>query len=160
MPDKPESSESARLPFEPKKGRKSEKKSPPAAPAKVASAKPKKEPARASRASAPLESSAIPEAVSRRMIKRMLVFCGIPSLLGISTFIISYLLVSNQIAELPNYAVVLVSMGFLGLGVVGLSYGVLSASWDEDTPGSLLGLSEFGVNFGRMTSAWRSQKKS
>lgn len=151
------SGESGRLPFEPKKTSKPEKKVDPA-PAKatkkvaVSPVKPK--------SAAPLESSAIPDVVSRRMIKRMLVFCGIPSLLGISTFIVSYLLVSRDIVALPTYAVVLVSMGFFGLGVVGLSYGVLSASWDEDQPGSPLGLSEFSVNFDRMTSAWRSQKKS
>jgi Photosynthesis affected mutant 68 len=157
MPDKSKSNESNRLPFEPKKANKLEKKAAPAPKAPSASKKVAVSPVKSS---APLESSAIPEAVSRRMIKRMLVFCGIPSLLGISTFIVSYLLVSNDIVALPNYAVVLVSMGFLGLGVVGLSYGVLSASWDEDAPGSPLGLSEFSVNFDRMTSAWRSQKKS
>jgi hypothetical protein len=52
--------------------------------------------------------------------------------------------------------VVLVSMGFFGLGVLGLSYGVLSASWDEEIPGTKLGWQEFTTNLGRMTSAWRS----
>jgi len=158
MPDKSKPNESTRLPFEPKKANKPEKKAAPVA--SKAPAPAKKAAFSSAKPSARLESSAIPEAVSRRMIKRMLVFCGIPSLLGMSTFIVSYLLVSKDIVALPNYAVVLVSMGFLGLGVVGLSYGVLSASWDEDAPGSPLGLSEFSVNFDRMTSAWRSQKKS
>lgn len=155
MPAKPKPNESNRLPFEPKKVSKPEKKGAPA-PAKAQKGV---APSPAKSSAAP-ESSAIPDAVSRRMIKRMMVFCGIPSLLGISTFIVSYLLVSKDIMELPTYAVVLVSMGFFGLGVVGLSYGVLSASWDEEMPGSPLGLSEFSINFDRMTSAWRSQKKS
>jgi hypothetical protein len=47
-------------------------------------------------------------------------------------------------------------MGFFGLGVLGLSYGVLSASWDEDEPGTKFGWQEFKTNFGRMTAAWRS----
>jgi len=52
-----------------------------------------------------------------------------------------------------------VSMGFFGLGVLGLSYGVLSASWDEEIPGSKLGWREFTTNWGRMTSAWRSARQ-
>lgn len=93
------------------------------------------------------------------MIKRMALFCGIPSFLGMASFLASYFIVVNDLFPLPNSAVVLVSMGFFGLGVLGLSYGVLSASWDEDEPGSRLGLSEFSTNLGRMTAAWRSAKK-
>lgn len=36
------------------------------------------------------------------------------------------------------------------LGLVGLSYGVLSASWDEDEEGSFLGIEEFQTNVGRL----------
>jgi hypothetical protein len=50
-------------------------------------------------------------------------------------------------------------MGFFGLGVVGLSYGMLSASWDEDQPGSKLGWREFKTNLGRLTAGWRSQRE-
>jgi hypothetical protein len=99
---------------------------------------------------------AIPEAVSKRMVRRMALLCGIPTVLGISTFFGSYFLVTNLGLKLPNAAVVLVSMGFFGLGVLGLSYGVLSASWDEEIPGTKLGWQEFTTNLGRMTSAWRS----
>lgn len=101
-------------------------------------------------------SMVIPDVVSKRMARRMAVLCGIPSILGISTFFVSYFLVTNVHLKLPNVAVVLLSMGFFGLGVVGLSYGVLSASWDEETPGTTLGWQEFTTNLGRMTSAWRS----
>jgi hypothetical protein len=90
------------------------------------------------------------------MVSRMVILCGVPTTLGILTFFVSYLLVTKLGLALPNAAVVLVSMGFFGLGVVGLSYSVLSASWDEDKPGSFLGWREFVVNWQRMTSAWRS----
>lgn len=89
----------------------------------------------------------------------MALFCGVPSVLGMTTFVTSYLLVIRDIVELPNIAVVLVSMGFFGLGVLGLSYGVLSASWEEEEAGSALGIKEFGINLKRMTGAWRSQGK-
>lgn len=88
----------------------------------------------------------------------MALFCGIPTALGISSFVVSYVAVSHGV-ELPNTAVLLVSLGCFGLGVLGLSYGVLSASWDETTPGGLLGVDQFRVNFGRMTSAWKESRQ-
>jgi hypothetical protein len=68
------------------------------------------------------------------------------------------LVVSKGLFDLPNTAVLLVSMGCFGLGVLGLSYGVLSASWDEEVSGSTLGWEEFNTNFGRMREAWRAAK--
>ena len=94
------------------------------------------------------------------MIRRMALLCGIPTALGILSFVVSYLLVVNLEVELPNVAVVLVSMGFFGLGVLGLSYGVLSASWEEESPGTLLGWQEFTTNLGRLTSAWREAREA
>jgi hypothetical protein len=139
-----------RLPFEPRqKRKKTAKTQPEPAPSKTTPKKDKQAPA--SR-----ESMAIPEAVSKRMVRRMALLCGIPTVLGIATFFGSYFLVTNFGLKLPNPAVVLVSMGFFGLGVLGLSYGVLSASWDEEIPGTKLGWQEFTTNLGRMTSAWRS----
>ncbi len=98
--------------------------------------------------------TAIPEVVSSRMLRRMLAFSGVPTVTGVLTFFVSYYLVVNQVVELPSYFVLLITLGCFGLGVLGLTYGVLSASWDEDRPGDLLGLEEFKVNFGRMTGAW------
>lgn len=144
-----------RLPFEPARNRKKPEKRPPAAPVATS---PPKAPSSAKRS--PSASTAIPEVVSKRMIRRMALFCGIPTGLGVSTFFASYLIVTNDLFKLPPTAVLLVSLGCFGLGVVGLSYGVLSASWDEESPGSALGWSEFRLNFGRMTEAWRSAKKS
>jgi hypothetical protein len=103
---------------------------------------------------------AIPEVVSKRMVRRMALLCGVPTVLGIATFFVSYFLVTNLGLKLPNVAVVLVSIGFFGLGVLGLSYGVLSASWDEEIPGTLLGWNEFTTNLGRMTAAWRSNRQN
>ncbi len=104
------------------------------------------------------QAQSIPEVVSKRMISRIAVFCGLPTILGISTFFVSYLIVSKGLFDLPNTAVLLVSMGCFGLGVLGLSYGVLSASWDEEIAGSILGWEEFNINFGRMREGWRSAK--
>jgi hypothetical protein len=101
-------------------------------------------------------SQGIPEVVSQRMAKRMLTFCGVPTLLGLSTFPVSYFGFFQHGIELPNVAVLLASLGGLGLGVLGLSYGVLSASWDESIPGTKLGWQEFQLNFGRVVENFKA----
>ena len=105
------------------------------------------------------EEMAVPKIVSDRMARRMALFCGVPTFLGMASFVVSYVIVSQGWFKLPNVAVLLVSMGFLGLGVLGLTYGVLSASWDEETLGSRLGWQEFRTNWERMVSAWRSTRQ-
>jgi hypothetical protein len=105
------------------------------------------------------DSLGIPDEVNRRIVRRAALFCGIPTALGLSTFIISYFLVSKHIVDLPTSAVVLLSMLFLGLGVVGLSYGAISASWDLGRVGSWWGYAEFRTNFGYLTQAWKSQQQ-
>jgi hypothetical protein len=101
----------------------------------------------------------MPQVVSQRMARRMAFFCGIPTTLGMLTFIVSYFVVTNQWLKVPNVAVVLVSMGFFGLGVLGLSYGVLSSSWDVERVGSWFGWEEFRTNLGRLSESWRSARQ-
>ena len=105
------------------------------------------------------QEMAIPEVVSQRMIRRVAAFCGVPTFLGVSSLIVSYLLVTLADIQLPPIAVLLLNMGLFGLGVVGITYGVLSASWDEERPGTILGLAEFSTNWGRMTEVWRDTQK-
>ncbi|MEG4500910.1 PAM68 family protein [Microcoleus sp. F10-C6] len=147
-----------RLPFEPATNRKKTPKKPPEPQANNAALESDSADKQPKANKTAKQAQSIPEAVSKRMISRIAVFCGIPTLLGISTFFVSYLVVSNDLFDLPNTAVLLVSMGCFGLGVLGLSYGVLSASWDEEVSGSTLGWEEFNTNFGRMREAWRAAK--
>jgi hypothetical protein len=60
---------------------------------------------------------------------------------------------------MPNTLVVLVSMAFLGTGVLGLTYGALSASWEEGRVGSWFGWQEFQQNFGNLREAWKAQRQ-
>jgi hypothetical protein len=94
-------------------------------------------------------SSGIPKIVSDRMIRRSFLFCGIPTGLGFAILIASYVVVSQHLFELPNALVLLLSLGLTGVGVLGLSYGALSASW--------LGSTEFQKNFSYLTAAWKNQ---
>ncbi|MFO8041316.1 MAG: PAM68 family protein [Sodalinema sp.] len=164
-----------RLPFEPAKKRKKDKapKSAPAADSgadRSESAKPssaKASPKASSKAkNAPKPSASpsgqpqkapIPESVSRRMITRMALFSGTPTSLGVLSLVGSYFIIQKEWFPLPSIAVLLVSSGLFGLGVLGLSYGLLSASWDEADPGSKLGWREFQTNFGRMRQAWKKE---
>ena len=150
----PSDSKQDRLPFEPR-GNKKEK---PAKTAPKAKVKQRKATPRSSRPDSNL--SAIPDAVSKRMGRRMAVFCGIPSALGMSSLLVFYWIKTNDIVQLPPYLAFAVSFGFLGLGVLGLSYGLFSASWDEERTGSTLGGDEFKLNFQRTRDAWKASKKA
>jgi hypothetical protein len=106
-------------------------------------------------------SGYIPDVVSKRMIRRVLVFCGVPVVMGMAIFLGSYSIVANHLFKVPNTVVLLTSMGCLGLSVLGLTYGILSACWEEDDSikGSVLGWEEFKINFGRMADAYRASKQ-
>lgn len=155
-----------RLPFEPAKKRKKDKapKSAPAADSggdRSESAKTSPNPKNAAKPSASPsaqpQKAPIPESVSRRMITRMALFSGTPTSLGVLSLVGSYFIIQKEWFPLPSIAVLLVSSGLFGLGVLGLSYGLLSASWDEADPGSKLGWREFQTNFGRMRQAWKKE---
>ncbi|MDZ8189826.1 MAG: PAM68 family protein [Nostoc sp. ChiSLP02] len=150
-----EESQRGRLPFEPAK-----KQQKPAKTQSQPAAKPEKSSNQAER-KLPYtkEEMAIPKVVSQRMIRRVAFFCGVPTALGISTLVASYLLATYANIKLAPIAVLLANMGLFGLGVLGITYGVLSASWDEERAGGLLGLSEFGVNWGRMVAVWRETRQ-
>ena len=99
----------------------------------------------------------IPEAVANRMARRIAVATGIPTVLGMGVFIGSYVLVSRQILDIPPGATLVASGACFLLGVLGLSYGVLSASWEEQA-GSLLGAEQIGVNIGRLRTSIKAMR--
>lgn len=101
--------------------------------------------------------SVIPDVVANRMARRIAVASGIPSLMGMAVFVGSYLLISRQILDIPTGVTLLASGGCFLLGVVGLSYGVLSASWESE-PGSLLGGEQIGLNIGRLGQSIRAMR--
>jgi len=148
-------SSSNRLPFDGKpKKKKTEKKSPIAPTPQTV----KSDRASAAKVKRVKPSGVIPEEVSKRMIKRMALFSGIPTGMGMFSFIAFYWIVSHDWLEIPNYAVFAVSLLFLGIGVLGLSYGIFSTSWEEDLAGSWWGWQEFKLNFGRTVTGWKAAK--
>jgi len=119
--------------------------------------------AQSSRSSASGQRSAvqraIPDAVANRMARRSAIASGVPTLIGMGVFVASYLLVSRDIAEIPPGATLVASGGCFLLGLVGLSYGVFSSSW-ENQPGSLLGSEQIRVNLDRLRESIRSMRQA
>ena len=104
------------------------------------------------------KKSGIPSYVANRMARRIAFTTGIPTLSGMGVFIGSYFLISKGIAEIsPTVTLVSSAMCFL-VGLLGLSYGILSASWDL-SPGSFLGFENIKPNINRMKDAFKSSKK-
>ncbi len=101
---------------------------------------------------------AIPDAVANRMARRIAIATGLPTLLGMGVFIGSYLLVSRHLLDIPPSATLLASGGCFLLGLLGLSYGVLSASWEE-LPGTVLGTEQIPVNLSRIKTSLRALRQ-
>ncbi len=162
----PSDSKRGRLPFEPRQNKKKKSPKVPSPDTKDYSKSSKtSRTSHGAQSAFPLSSkseaslSAIPDVVSKRMARRMVFFCGIPSVLGMSSLVIFYWLFNKEIINLPPYIALFVSVGFLALGVAGLSFGIFSASWDEDRVGSLLGIEELKINVPRTFAAWRNGSK-
>ena len=152
-----EVAESPRLPFEPAPTRPKQAKQAAVPVNQSAVTKSTIAPAKAV-AKSKSDTSVIPEVVNRRMVSRAAKFCSVPTACALLTFVISYGAIANDFFKPPTVAVLLVSLGFFGLGVLGLSYGPLSASWDEDRLGHWLGWDEFKLNFGRLRDSWKAAK--
>lgn len=104
------------------------------------------------------KKSGIPSYVANRMSRRIAFTTGIPTLSGMGVFIGSYFLISKGIADIsPTLTLVSSAICFL-VGLLGLSYGILSASWDLNQ-GSFLGLENIKPNINRMKDAFKTSQK-
>ena len=107
--------------------------------------------------SLPLEkhaSNGIPKYVADRMARRILFTAGIPTIIGMSVFVVSYFIVTKKIAEIPPSSTIAISALFFLLGLAGLSFGILSASWDKE-PGSFFGIENIPMNIERAKAAFK-----
>ena len=99
-------------------------------------------------------STGIPKYVADRMAKRIFFTAGIPTVMGMSVFVASYIIVTRNIAEIPPSSTIAISALFFLLGLGGLSFGILSASWDKE-PGSFFGIENISLNIDRAKAAFR-----
>ncbi len=98
--------------------------------------------------------SGIPKYVADRMARRIFFTAGIPTIMGMSVFVVSYIIVTRNIAEIPPSSTIAISALFFLLGLGGLSFGILSASWDKE-PGSFFGIENIPLNIERAKAAFR-----
>ena len=102
----------------------------------------------------PRTSTGIPKYVADRMARRIFFTAGIPTIMGMSVFVVSYIIVTRNIAEIPPSSTIAISALFFLLGLAGLSFGILSASWDKE-PGSFFGIENIPMNIQRAKDAFK-----
>lgn len=105
-------------------------------------------------------AAAIPEKVAQRMGKRMLPFVGIPLIGSFASFIGFWYMAVYRDQEFQPALVATTSFVFLAIGLLGITYSVLSASWDDDREGSGLGLDEFKTNIGNLQDGLQRTKEN
>ncbi|CAN6302171.1 unnamed protein product [Urochloa humidicola] len=89
----------------------------------------------------------IPEVVTNRMMRRVGLSVGAPLALGVGFFPLFYYLKAVRKVDVPTWIPFGVSFVFFGAALLGVSYGIVSASWDPAREGSLLGWNEARRNW-------------
>lgn len=95
----------------------------------------------------PAFDDTVPEEVTNRMLKRIAFTMGLPLALGVAFFPFFYWLKVVQHVDLPEWVPFLSSILLFSSATLGISYGILSTSWDPVREGSLLGWKEAQVNW-------------
>jgi hypothetical protein len=106
------------------------------------------------------DAAVIPEPVAQRMGKRMLPFVGIPLFGGMGAFVAFWYFATYKNVEFQPALVAFSTIGILAVGLLGITYSVMSASWDVDEEGSWLGTEEFGKNFGSIRDGLKRTREN
>lgn len=106
------------------------------------------------------DAAVIPEKVAQRMGQRMLPFVGIPLFGVMGTFVLFWYLATYRNLEFQPSLVAFSTIGVLGISLLGITYSVMSASWDPDKEGSLIGAEEFKTNFGNIQDGLKRTREN
>ncbi|KAI3694214.1 hypothetical protein L1987_77176 [Smallanthus sonchifolius] len=93
------------------------------------------------------EAGVIPEVVTNRMMGRIGLSVGIPLFIGLLFFPFFFYLKVGLKIDVPTWVPFIVSFVFFGTALLGVSYGIVSTSWDPMREGSLLGWNEAQKNW-------------
>lgn len=97
--------------------------------------------------------------VNDRILKRILLFSGGPVFLGFLLYPLFYYIKVGLQIDLPIWVVYLVQVFTFGGGLLGITYGVLSSSWDPDRENStFLGINEFKANLPIVLESIRNRR--
>jgi len=102
----------------------------------------------------------IPEVVANRMGQRMLPFVGLPLLGGMGTFVGFWYFSTYKDVELEPSAVAASTILWLVVSLGGITYSMLSASWDPERKGSALGFDEVQRNMNNIRTGLERSKEN
>ena len=106
------------------------------------------------------DAAVIPEPVAQRMGKRMLPFVGVPLFGLMGAFVAFWYLATYKNYEFQPALVAFSTIAILASGLLGITYSVMSASWDVEEEGSALGLEEFKKNFGSIQDGLKRTREN
>ncbi|KAI5085106.1 hypothetical protein GOP47_0001275, partial [Adiantum capillus-veneris] len=89
----------------------------------------------------------VPQIVMDRMIKRIGVSIAVPVVLAVLMFPLFWFLKVQLRVDVPEWLPLLVSGTFFGSAALGITYGIVSTSWDPLRDGSFLGWKEANANW-------------
>jgi len=90
----------------------------------------------------------------------MIPFVGIPLFGVMGAFVVFWYLATYKNYEFQPALVAFSTIGILGVGLVGITFSVMSASWDDDEEGSALGFDEFKTNFDSIKGGLKRTKQN
>ncbi|KAJ8908553.1 hypothetical protein NDN08_005258 [Rhodosorus marinus] len=106
------------------------------------------------------EDTTLPEVVSQRMLRRMVWLFSTPFALGVVGFGVFFFAKTKYDVTFQPAVVAFSTLGMFGFALFGLTYGIMSASWDVEREGSFLGLDEVKTNFFRTVDALSRSRSS
>ncbi|KAJ8554380.1 hypothetical protein K7X08_025058 [Anisodus acutangulus] len=86
----------------------------------------------------------IPTEIWERIIGRILFYVGAPLIGGVILLQIFDIVKQQKLLDLPIWLPFFTTFITFGASALGAAYGTLSASWDPEKQGSLIGLEELG----------------
>ncbi|KAG0564263.1 hypothetical protein KC19_8G096800 [Ceratodon purpureus] len=104
------------------------------------------------------DDDVVPEVVTNRMLKRITYTVGIPFAVGIAFFGLYYYLKAVKKVDIPEWLPLFTSLVTFGSSGAGITYGVLSASWDPKREGSFLGWKEAQLNWPVFWETFRGKR--
>jgi len=105
-------------------------------------------------------AAVIPEKVASRMGKRLIPFVGIPLFGTMGVFIAFWYLAVYKGIQFETSLVAYSTIFALFIGLIGITYSVMSASWDPDEEGSKMGVDEFKSNVDNLRSGLKRSREN
>lgn len=110
----------------------------------------------------PIDPSAgvMPQVVADRMMRRVAPFAGLPILFAMCSFAAFYYANTQLDMKLPPQVVAYTTQFCVLLSFAGITWGVMSTSWDEETEGSVLGAEQFSKNLNIMRGGEEQRREA